>query len=79
MRYRVRFNSVEEVLEFVKIASKLPEDMDILAEDRLVVDAKSVLGLLSCCRLNQEMQLRIYGQNAERCAQQIRSFIVAQG
>lgn len=79
MRYQVKFNSIEEVLEFVKITSKLSEDMDIVVGNNLIVDAKSVLGLLSCCKFNQEMQLRIYGQNAERTAQYMRSFIVARG
>ena len=42
----VRLNGTEEVEEFVKAASKCDFDIDIFY-NRVIIDAKSILGILS--------------------------------
>lgn len=46
MEMRIRLTSMEQVREFVAIAEKYDFDIDI-AYNRVVIDAKSVLGILS--------------------------------
>ena len=77
MKYQVKFSNMEEILEFVKIASKLPEDIDIV-EGNITIDAKSILGLLSCCRFGENMLLKIHGKQPEDMAKRIQNFIVAE-
>lgn len=46
MEMRIRLTSMEQVREFVAIAEKYDFDIDI-SYNRVVIDAKSVLGILS--------------------------------
>ena len=43
---KIHLKSISEVTEFVKIANTIPCDVD-LSSERYVVDAKSIMGLLS--------------------------------
>ena len=43
---KVRFHHIEEMKEFVSAACRCDFDIDIV-NDRLVVDVKSILGVLS--------------------------------
>ena len=45
MLHKVRFNGVEDIKEFVDAASDCDFDVDI-SYDRVVVDAKSFLGVM---------------------------------
>lgn len=42
----VRFNHLDEIKEFVSAACRCSFDIDIVS-DRIVIDAKSILGVLS--------------------------------
>lgn len=44
----IRLNSVDEVKEFVSAAEKCKFDIDV-KYNRIIVDAKSMLGVLSIC------------------------------
>ena len=62
----VRLNGTEEVEEFVKAASKCDFDIDIFY-NRVIIDAKSILGILSM-DLNRDLTVHCYGDSpAEIC------------
>ena len=54
----VTFKSPDEILEFVNTVSKYEFDMD-MKKGRLVVDAKSILGIMNL-GLNNVIQLTMY-------------------
>ena len=51
----VRFNEIIEIKEFVSAACRCNFDIDVVS-GRIVIDAKSILGMLS---LNWEEELRV--------------------
>ena len=53
----VRLNGTEEVEEFVKAASKCDFDIDIFY-NRVIIDAKSILGILSM-DLNRDLTVPV--------------------
>ena len=60
---KVKFNSADEVKEFVTAASKCDFDIDIFY-NRIIIDAKSLLGILSM-DLTRNLNVRCYGENSE--------------
>ncbi|HJD47105.1 MAG TPA: HPr family phosphocarrier protein [Candidatus Mediterraneibacter norfolkensis] len=54
----ITFKSPDEILEFVNTVSKYEFDMD-MKKGRLVVDAKSILGIMNL-GLNHVIQLMVY-------------------
>ena len=60
---KVKFNSADEVKEFVAAASKCNFDIDIFY-NRVIIDAKSLLGILSM-DLTRNLNVRCYGENSE--------------
>ena len=60
---KVKFNSADEVKEFVTAASKCDFDIDIFY-NRIIIDAKSILGVLSL-DLSRELTVKYGGQNME--------------
>ena len=55
---KITFKSPDEILEFVNTVSKYEFDMD-MKKGRLVVDAKSILGIMNL-GLNNVFQLTMY-------------------
>lgn len=47
LKEKVLINSVEKAKEFVNIASKIEEPIDLCSEGRYVVDGRSILGIFS--------------------------------
>jgi len=68
---KIRLRSVDDVNEFVALASLNRGDVDLRCE-RYVVDAKSILGVLSL-NLKQELIVDIYAGDLE---EKIQKFIV---
>ena len=68
---KIRLKSVDDVNEFVALASLNRGDVDLRCE-RYVVDAKSILGVLSL-NLKQELMVDIYAGDLE---EKIQKFIV---
>ncbi len=68
---KIRLKSVEDVNEFVTLASFNKGDVDLRCE-RYVVDAKSILGVLSL-NLKQVLIVDIYAGDLE---EKIQKFIV---
>ena len=60
---KVKFNSADEVKEFVAAASKCNFDIDIFY-NRVIIVAKSLLGILSM-DLTRNLNVRCYGENSE--------------
>ena len=59
----VRLNGTEEVEEFVKAASKCDFDIDIFY-NRVIIDAKSILGILSMA-LTKVLTVTCHGEDYE--------------
>lgn len=59
MEMNIKLNGIQEVKEFVTAAGKCDFDIDIFY-NRVVIDAKSILGVLSM-DLNRVLTVRCYG------------------
>ena len=59
---KIRLTTLEDAKEFVKEAMKCDFDIDIYY-NRVVIDAKSILGVLSL-DLTKVLTVRMYGDNA---------------
>lgn len=59
---KIRLTTLEEARDFVKAAMKCDFDIDIYY-NRVVIDAKSILGVLSL-DLTKVLTVRMYGDNA---------------
>ncbi len=60
---KIRLNATEDVREFVAAAGKCDFDIDIFY-NRVVIDAKSLLGILSM-DLTKPLTVQCYGENQE--------------
>lgn len=63
MSKKIRLNATEDVKEFVKAASKCDFDVDI-SYNRVLIDAKSILGILSM-DLTKVLTVTCHGENHE--------------
>lgn len=63
MDMRIKLNGIQDVKEFVTAAGKCDFDIDIFY-NRVVIDAKSILGVLSM-DLNRVLTVRCYGTDEE--------------
>lgn len=70
----IKLNATEDVKEFVNAASKCDFDIDI-SYDRVIIDAKSMLGVLSM-DLTKKLTVLCYGESSE-FDQTLRKFAVA--
>ena len=73
MLHKVRLNDLEDVREFVEAASECKCDVDI-SYDRVLVDAKSIMGLFSL-DLSKPLQLRIHA-DANDVPEEIRADLI---
>jgi phosphocarrier protein HPr len=72
--FNVTFKNPEEILSFLNTVEKYDITMD-MKRGRLVVDAKSLLGLMNL-GLNNVAELRVYG-DANQLRQEISRYIAA--
>lgn len=63
MDKEIRLNGIQDVKEFVIAAGKCDFDIDIFY-NRVVIDAKSILGILSM-DLNRVLTVRCYGTDED--------------
>lgn len=63
--FEIKLNTLQKVRNFSEKVATMEEDIDIIV-GRYVVDAKSVLGILSI-DLNRVLRLRIHTTDIERC------------
>lgn len=69
----VGFDNVNEIQEFVQLIKDYRGDLD-LVQGRLVVDAKSILGVCSL-NMQEKMDLQVHSGNFEQLREKIRKFI----
>lgn len=62
-RCSIKLNVAEDVKEFVEAASKCDFDIDI-SYNRIIIDAKSILGVLSM-DLTKKLTVLCYGEDSE--------------
>lgn len=72
--FNVTFKNPEEILSFLNTVEKYDITMD-MKRGRLIVDAKSLLGLMNL-GLNNVAELRVYG-DARQLRQEISRYIAA--
>lgn len=71
---KIRFRHIEEMKDFVSAACRCEFDIDIIS-DRLVVDGKSILGVLS---LNCDQELHVkYDGTEPYFEEMLRKYAVA--
>ncbi len=63
MEMKIRLKGIKDVTEFVMAAERCDFDIDIFY-NRVIVDAKSILGILSM-DLNKVLTVRCYGEDRE--------------
>lgn len=63
IKMTIKLNDFKDVKEFVEAASKCDFDIDI-SYNRIVIDAKSILGILSM-DLRQPLVVCMHGENPE--------------
>ncbi|MCI6421618.1 MAG: HPr family phosphocarrier protein [Blautia sp.] len=69
----IRFQTVDEIKEFVGAACKCPFDIDVVS-GRITIDAKSILGMLS---VNWKDELRVvYEARNERFNNVVKKYAV---
>lgn len=74
-KLKVVFKNVDEVKSFVDIVSKYPYEMD-LAKGSIVIDAKSLLGIIALGVLN-EVDLIVHSEIWDGLHDEISNFVVA--
>ena len=63
MEMKLKLNGIKDVTELVAAAGKCDFDIDIFY-NRVIIDAKSVLGILSM-DLNKVLTIRCYGEDED--------------
>ena len=69
---KITFKHPEEIRDFVNTVSKYEFDMD-MRKGRVVVDAKSLLGIMHL-GLNSVMELKMYSDDCEELQKQIAKY-----
>ena len=69
----IRLNQINHLNQFVSIVNRFPYEMN-LRSGRHVLDAKSVLGILSL-DLKQPLLLEIHHDNCEKLLEELNPFI----
>ncbi len=69
---KVTFKSPDEILEFVNTVSKYEFDMD-MKKGRLIVDAKSILGIMNL-GLNNVIQLTMHTDDCAELQKKIAKY-----
>ena len=69
---KITFKHPEEIREFVNTVSKYEFDMD-MRKGRVVVDAKSLLGIMHL-GLNSVMELKMYSDDCEELQNKIAKY-----
>ena len=71
----VVFQSLDDVLEFVRKVEKYPYNMD-MKRGKCIVDAKSLLGLINL-GFQREIELKVYEEDCEDFLKDIEKYVAA--
>lgn len=69
---KITFKNPEEIVEFVNLVSEYEFDMD-LKKGRVVVDAKSLLGIMHL-GLNSEIALQVHSDDCEELQKRVAKY-----
>lgn len=72
---KVVFQTPEEINEFVNIVKNYPYDMD-LEKGRIIIDAKSILGIMNF-GVNNEVVLKVHAEFCEELKSDLERFVAA--
>lgn len=72
-KMHIMLSSQEEALKFVRTVSKYPFDVD-LGEGDCVIDAKSILGVLSVA-VGRLMQVQMYTEHPEELCSELEGYL----
>lgn len=72
---KVVFQTPEEINEFVNIVKNYPYDMD-LEKGRIIIDAKSILGIMNF-GVNNEVILKVHAEFCEELKSDLERFVAA--
>lgn len=75
MEIKIRLFTMSQVKEFVRFAEQCDYDIDI-SYNRVVIDAKSILGILSM-DLSKVLTVKCYGEDCEEFFNNIGKFTVS--
>ena len=67
-------NSIMDVKEFVNIVNRFPYEID-LTSSRYVVDAKSIMGIVSL-NLSKPIKVEVHSDNCDEFIAELERFIV---
>lgn len=78
MGVRVLLDSVDKVREFVNITRSAPYDIDLISGRNTYLDAKSLLGVLSCdCRKPLLLDIHAELEEREALMSRLEKYVVA--
>ncbi|MCI9386895.1 MAG: HPr family phosphocarrier protein [Lachnospiraceae bacterium] len=78
MGVKVLLDSVDKVKEFVDITRSAPYDIDLISGRNTYLDAKSLLGVLSCdCRKPLILDIHAEMDESEEFMSRIEKYVVA--
>ena len=78
MGVKVLLDSVEKVREFVDITRSAPYDIDLISGRNTYLDAKSLLGVLSCdCRKPLMLDIHAGMDESEELMSKLEKYVVA--
>lgn len=69
----ISFRATDEILDFVEIVSKFDCDVDLKVGSCLV-DAKSLMGVLSLCSRKQ-LEMQIHSENCDELVDSVKHYI----
>lgn len=74
--YKVRFRNTEEVLEFINKVDRFTYSMDMIKGSSMVVDAKSILGVIAL-GFDDDMMLRVYSDDCHGLEEVLQPYMAA--
>lgn len=78
MGVKVLLDSVDKVKEFIDITRSAPYDIDLISGRNTYLDAKSLLGVLSCdCRKPLILDIHAEMDESEEFMSRIEKYVVA--
>lgn len=75
-KMKVQFQTPDDVLDFIKKVERIPVDMDMAKGASCVVDAKSILGIISL-GLGNILDLYVYSEDSSHILRAIHPYVVA--
>ncbi|HCD45718.1 MAG TPA: PTS sugar transporter [Lachnoclostridium sp.] len=73
-KYPIRLRGIDEATAFIKATTKYEYDMD-LCKGEVIIDAKSILGVLSICS-DDDLELSIYNNDHKDILESLSDFLI---